>query len=652
MHYYGELGILDPTDPEIQDTMRRLRDRPAAAPTQPAEPAEPAEQGAEAPAADAEGDETEDAASAIEAAADEAGEEGAGLEGIEVERHESADTAGVGDIARVEGLESASVEPDPTDAWPSASADLPEWPSAEMTGEVELPGEAEPIDHEAWQQIAAGGTNEPSAEEPSPEEPSTGEASRDEPVAEEVSGAEPDEEEPQPFVAASGEVTVPLNEDHLRFVPPGMFGRPEPEAGAPTDEAVADATEAGSSKGERAEPEGEGTVLPAEDEPEAEGTVSPAQDEPAREIEGRWQTADASRGDVQAERDMPTDHSAEWIPEDRWEWVAASADTSGSAGSPDPDEEQEEESSPESGAGAAPSAWDAETSFAGLADDEDAPAAYGIDDEVSFAGLAEDEGDAILETEPDEEVSFEGIAESGPVDSFEEGAAAVLDAYVRSEDEPEGDDAEAEPAAEPAFVTDRGTGEDDSPVSWVTESEDDGDLVITETLAEIYASQGLYDRAAAVYRRLIDQHPDDDRLHARLADLESATGWAGEPSAGEAEDDRQAFLERVESAWTGGEGAASMEDSPYAWAASEPEEAETGPRAAEYFAGLLAWRPTDAVPSTADEPADAGASPLTEDWYAEESDREPAAGSEEGEVGREGEEDLEMFRSWLKSLKK
>jgi hypothetical protein len=190
-------------------------------------------------------------------------------------------------------------------------------------------------------------------------------------------------------------------------------------------------------------------------------------------------------------------------------------------------------------------------------------------------------------------------------------------------------------------------------VRWVTDSEDDGDLVITETLAEIYASQGLYDRAAAVYRRLIAQHPADDRLHARLADLESATGWAAAPAEheGEAEHDREAFLERVESAWTGGEGAAAMEDSPYAWSEPAAEEAEAGPRAGDYFARLLAWRPTEAVPSTSYESPDREAAPLPEDWYAEEAESEPVP-DEEGEVGREGEEDLEMFRSWLKTLKK
>jgi hypothetical protein len=175
-------------------------------------------------------------------------------------------------------------------------------------------------------------------------------------------------------------------------------------------------------------------------------------------------------------------------------------------------------------------------------------------------------------------------------------------------------------------------------------------MVITETLAEIYASQGLHDRAVAVYRRLIEQHPGDDRLLARLSDLESASEWTEEGPAqpAEAGEEGEAFLERVESAWTGGQGVAATEDTLYAWAEETADPVEGGPSARDYFASLLAWRPVEAVPSdSVAEPAPGEA----EDWYGEEADRE-GDGGEADEPGREGEEDLEMFRSWLKSLKK
>lgn len=683
-HYYGELAVLDPTDPQIQDTLRRLSDRAAAggAPAR-AEPAaadpgeasagaesapepdraaigpEPTAEPAELPpgtatAAIAAGDPDRppesdepvaEAPSAEEEASEPAGigisgaeepvEDTSAVSGIRIEGIESFDAPVAGDVEPVDGLETATFEPEPSDERPSAAgpADFPEWPAAEAAGEVEQPGEDAPIDHAAWRQIAAGALlPEAPAVEPSADDVFTTSPSGDEPSAAakpDAPSSGADEDESEPFVAASGEVTMPLDEDHLRFAPPGLFGAPVPQTHEATDAADA-GPDAGSGEGE----------------PESEDEVSPAAEESGGTVEGRWRTPESSHGDAQAERERPVDHSGEWIPEDRWEWVAASADASGSTGTPDAEEEPDGESSPEPAARAATDGFDEETSFAGLTDDEDAPAAWGIDEETSFAGLTDDEEEA-APGGSDEVVPFADLAESGPVDSFEEGAATVLDPYTGAY---ESDDA----PAEHGFVTSPAVGDEDAPVSWVTESEDDGDLVITETLAEIYASQGLYDRAAAVYRRLMEQHPDDDRLHARLAELESTTDWgdSDEPASGDAEDDREAFLERVESAWTGGEGAANMEDSPYAWALPEPEEAETGPRVADYFAGLLAWRPTEAVPSTGIEPAGAGPAPMVEDWYAEESDREPAEAGGETEVGREGEEDLEMFRSWLKSLKK
>lgn len=43
--------------------------------------------------------------------------------------------------------------------------------------------------------------------------------------------------------------------------------------------------------------------------------------------------------------------------------------------------------------------------------------------------------------------------------------------------------------------------------------------VVTETMAELYARQGLVARAAAVYRALLERNPDDDRLRAKLDEL-------------------------------------------------------------------------------------------------------------------------------------
>ncbi len=48
-----------------------------------------------------------------------------------------------------------------------------------------------------------------------------------------------------------------------------------------------------------------------------------------------------------------------------------------------------------------------------------------------------------------------------------------------------------------------------------------GGEIYTQTLAELYASQGATDKAIEVYRELIETDPDDESLNSRLAELES-----------------------------------------------------------------------------------------------------------------------------------
>jgi hypothetical protein len=55
--------------------------------------------------------------------------------------------------------------------------------------------------------------------------------------------------------------------------------------------------------------------------------------------------------------------------------------------------------------------------------------------------------------------------------------------------------------------------------------------IATTTLAEIYAQQGLYDRAVAIYRRIAERSPGDPRVAARVAELESAMERMGSAEA-------------------------------------------------------------------------------------------------------------------------
>ena len=202
--------------------------------------------------------------------------------------------------------------------------------------------------------------------------------------------------------------------------------------------------------------------------------------------------------------------------------------------------------------------------------------------------------------------------------------------------------------------------------------------VLTETIADLYRRQGLYDRAADVYRALLRSRPGDPDLEAKLAEVEALAQpvtqmevppdpWAerdpwetATPEEVEAED--QGVDTEQAAAWLAG-GAAPAESlpTPYAWTEQAAEiVSDSGRAISVYFRELLAWQPRRGEAQVT-EPATA--SEAFEEWFGA---AEPAASGEasapsppvsQGEQpGSEGQEDddddLEMFRSWLQSLKK
>ena len=54
-------------------------------------------------------------------------------------------------------------------------------------------------------------------------------------------------------------------------------------------------------------------------------------------------------------------------------------------------------------------------------------------------------------------------------------------------------------------------------------------LLATETLADLYASQGFTERAAAIYRQLLDQEPSREGIQTKLAALQEAQHDAAGP---------------------------------------------------------------------------------------------------------------------------
>lgn len=75
-----------------------------------------------------------------------------------------------------------------------------------------------------------------------------------------------------------------------------------------------------------------------------------------------------------------------------------------------------------------------------------------------------------------------------------------------------------------------------------------GPEIATSTLAEIYAQQGLHDRALEIYRRIARRSPDDARVAGRIAELERAREAPEESAAGPAVEESAAGPVAEESA--------------------------------------------------------------------------------------------------------
>jgi len=203
--------------------------------------------------------------------------------------------------------------------------------------------------------------------------------------------------------------------------------------------------------------------------------------------------------------------------------------------------------------------------------------------------------------------------------------------------------------------------------------------VLTETIADLYRRQGLYHRAADVYRALLKARPDDADLQGKLAEVESlaqpatqievpADPWQERdpwelPAVADADAEEQTGDIEEAAAWlSGGTAPAESTPTPYAWTEQAAEAAsETGRPISAYFRELLAWQPGTAAAQVSEA---ATAAEAFEEWFdagevvsaaepAPEQARPAAQADQPGSEGQDDDDDdLEMFRSWLQSLKK
>lgn len=180
-----------------------------------------------------------------------------------------------------------------------------------------------------------------------------------------------------------------------------------------------------------------------------------------------------------------------------------------------------------------PSDEDAREIVAAIQRGETAPADEDVflapGEEVSLAQdeevpLAQVEGGWSLDTD-------EGGPEAAPFAGDEGELEAAAPEPEESAPWVLGDDLDAqEPLGEPEWEI---PAQEEEPAPPPVTAEDAETGVMTETIAQVYARQGLYDRAAEVYRQLVRIRPDDEALRTRLEEMEalaaapSQTGDAG-----------------------------------------------------------------------------------------------------------------------------
>jgi tetratricopeptide (TPR) repeat protein len=245
-----------------------------------------------------------------------------------------------------------------------------------------------------------------------------------------------------------------------------------------------------------------------------------------------------------------------------------------------------------------------------LAPDEPDEAEAEAEAEVFDMGaLAPDEPDeAEAEAEAEAEVFDMGALAPDEPDEVE-AEAEVFDMGALAPDEPEEAEPEAEvfdmgalapdePAEPEPEVVDLGALAPDGPAPDDDEPPQPAAPIFTRTMADLYARQGLVERAVEVYRHLLAEDPDDTEVAERLAELTAPEEESGEPAPAKepAEETTVAPDEEVETIARDLAEAGGQEhevDTPFAWTEHEAGEEGPveGPTMGDFFGDLLAWKP-------------------------------------------------------------
>ena len=202
----------------------------------------------------------------------------------------------------------------------------------------------------------------------------------------------------------------------------------------------------------------------------------------------------------------------------------------------------------------------------------DREASWGAPLEVEDdAGEAEDESHARVEG-PEERDSEEELGNGGPSEEDRVDEAPFEPVGREEEPGPAETDREA-PWGAPLEVEDDAVGMGPADSDSTPHDDDEVEVgVVTETIATIYARQGLYDRAAAVYRKLLKERGDEPHLRERLAEVERAMADQDRPeseaSSAESEESDASYAPVEE--FSGDEGGAGRDEGRYAVADYSP----------------------------------------------------------------------------------
>lgn len=116
----------------------------------------------------------------------------------------------------------------------------------------------------------------------------------------------------------------------------------------------------------------------------------------------------------------------------------------------------------------------------------------------------------------------------------------------------------------------------------------DDQPLVTRTMAELFVSQGLVDRALEVFRQLLEVTPGDAGLRQRVAELSARLEEppTSEPDARVTDED-----DLSGHAWDAHAQADHHDvETPFAWTRQDAEETSAaGPPVSDYFGAMLGW---------------------------------------------------------------